>query len=604
MTVEASTTSSIRATRAWARRVVDETSDSEPLELVERVVAAVAAAVDGEPCAAARAGLPEPPGGFADPWLPGVVHEQAVSAGEREGRGAWYTPEPVVRGLVRLALAVGGQAAGSSGEAPVPAPPPMFTADPTCGGGAFLLAALDELVDRGVPAEEAPGLVAGMDIDPGAVQVTRWALDLWAAANGVGPGTERVDVTVGDALVDHPAAWPATRIIVGNPPFATPLRSGAVVGVGVGFRRDNSDRLGPYADLAAMHLLATLDRCGPGSTVALVQPQSVLSGRDTAGLRAHCDDEAPLQGLWAAREPVFDAGVRTCAPVLRPGAAPAPTVAVAAGIDVTPVGAVERRRADGSGWARFAVRALGGPALPAAVETASPAGHLGDLATATAGFRDEFYGLVAACMEWTGPVGEEPNRLLTVGLVEPLTTAWGTTVCRFGRKRWHRPWIDTAELDDKVLGWTERQLVPKIVLATQSKVLEPVIDRTGSLVPATPLIAVHADRHELDLVAAVLLAPPVVAWAWERWFGSAMAVDALKLAARQVAELPLPPDRTAWEEAAAVIAAGDGTAPDRVAVDAARIMNRAYGGGEDVLGWWLDRAGLAETHGGPRDHAG
>ncbi|MGI9599138.1 MAG: hypothetical protein ACR2QK_23445, partial [Acidimicrobiales bacterium] len=221
--------------------------------------------------------------------------------------------------------------------------------------------------------------------------------------------------------------------------------------------------------------------------------------------------------------------------------------------------------------------------------------------SATAGFRDEYYGLVAACREWEGEIGDEPNRLLTVGAVEPLATKWGVAPCRFGRRRWLRPSIDTELLDPKVRSWTERQLQPKVVLATQSRILEPVIDRAGRLVPATPLIAVHAEVDQLDLVAAVLLAPPVVAWAWQRWFGAALAVDALKLAARQVLELPLPADRTAWAEAARLIAGHDvtGSVADGWATsrEVATIMNAAYGADRSVLTWWHGRAGTSRAAG-------
>jgi hypothetical protein len=337
--------------------------------------------------------------------------------------------------------------------------------------------------------------------------------------------------------------------------------------------------------------------------VALVQPQSVLSGRDTAALRRHCDREAPLHALWAARRAVFDAGVRACAVVLRPGTEAPQSVTLAAGIDVATVPAVAQGSFEQGHWAGLAARALGAPVLPAPLGVATDgqdgvAPVLGDLATATAGFRDEYYGLLAACREWEGEPGAEPNRLVTVGAVDPLVTTWGRRPVRFGGRSWWRPVIDVEALEPRVRGWTGQRLTPKVVLATQSKVLEPVVDRVGTLVPATPLIAVTADPAELDRVAAVLLAPPVVAWAWQRWFGAALAVDALKLAASQVLELPLPPDLAAWDEAAALLTGFDGdpaqvevgTANER-AVEAARIMNRAYGASGRVFDWWLARAG-------------
>ncbi|MEL6984653.1 MAG: hypothetical protein AAFO29_19655, partial [Actinomycetota bacterium] len=365
-------------------------------------------------------------------------------------------------------------------------------------------------------------------------------------------------------------------------------------------RAANRDLRGPYSDLAAGHLLAALRAAGPTGTVAMILPQSVLASRDTEALRTHCDETTPLQALWATRTAVFDASVRACAVVLGPRHEPRQSVTLAAGPAVELVRRSDETDIEPGRWAGHAARALGAPTMPATLGTA-PAGTLADLATATAGFRDEYYGLVAACREWDGPEGDEPNRLVTVGSVDPLQLAWGRRSCRLGGRNWDRPVIDVGALDDKVGTWVEQRLVPKVVLATQSRVLEPVVDRHGRLIPATPLIALTAPADQLDRLAAVLLAPPVVAWAWQRWFGASLSVDALKLAARQVLELPLPPDEGAWQEAAALVASADDAPPEEAAewADAvARCMNRAYGADPEVLAWW--RARSVAPSNGPR----
>lgn len=598
---------SAAAQRTWAKNLADRHAGCGPVVLVGRVVAAVAEALGADRATtgcilAAGTGTgedqarptvpgvdlddgPPPPGGWADPWLPGVVHEQAVSATDRNARGAWYTPETVVRGLVRLAT-------------PDDQDPPPFAVDPTCGGGAFLLALLDRLVELGLSPSEAVRTVAGMDIDGGAVTVSHWSVLLWAVAAGLEAEAVQPDLSLGDALAGYPGHWPDAKLVIGNPPFATPLRSGAVPEAVAAFRAGREEFLGPYTDLAAMHLLAAVERCGAGSTVLLVQPQSVLAGRDGGPIRDHCGEVAPLHGLWAAREAVFDAGVRACAPLLRTGRPGPERVVLAAGPDVTELPKPDEGPApSAASWAAHAARALGAPTLPQPLRSGRPnLDRLGTLATATAGFRDEYYGLVEACAEWTGSPGDEPNRLLTVGAVEPLATSWGVEKLRFGGQQWLRPWIDVAKLDIKVGAWTERRLEPKVVVATQSKLLEPVIDRTGTLVPATPLLAIHARPEDLDLIAAVLLAPPVVAWAWQQWFGTAMAVDALKLAAKQVLDLPLPADRTAWNRAAGLLARrSPATVADGIALadEVAELMNQAYGADEAVLQWWRARVKAA-----------
>ena len=354
------------------------------------------------------------------------------------------------------------------------------------------------------------------------------------------------------------------------------------------FRAERSELLGPYADVAAVHLLHSVEQAGPGSTVVLVQPQSILASRDTDSLRAYLDERAPLAGLWVAREPVFDAGVRACAPVLAVGGSAMGdgTVALAAGPEVA-----ERGSRPSQPWGGLAAGALGAPSLPAL------SGRLGDLVTATAGFRDEHYGLVAVCCEATdrelGGDGVETARLVTVGSVDPLDLAWGRRPMRFGGRDWDRPIVTRNGLSDRVARWFDSQLRPKVLLATQSKLLEPLVDRDGDLMPATPLIAVHADVADLDRVAAVLLAPPVVLWAWRRWFGTALTVDGVKLAARQVGELPLPTDRRRWDEAAAIVASvpAERPNPPDAVVTIGELMTEAYGAGSDVFDWWLDRLG-------------
>ncbi len=614
----------IEARWRWAKKFVEVDGSVEPELLLRSVYETMALAADGNQPKLQHQDIVEPPHGWNDPWLIGAIHEQAVSAAERRERGAWYTPQKLVAGLVQFA----GDDLHITESTKV--------VDPTCGGGAFLLAAADFLVDRGFKPTTVYGLLCGQDVDRLAVQVTRWALAIWAANHGIDTAdcdiadcdTTDCDVVdcdttdcdqaygVGDAAHDDAGhnesgigaaptlrcgdalqSWPveegSNQFVVGNPPFASPLRAGALPEAAIRFRQENEDLLGPYADLAAIHLLRATQMVGEGSTVVLVQPQSVLSSRDIEPLRRHLAETTPLSGLWVAREAVFDAGVRACAPVLRTGAVQAGTrtsdkVRLASGRDVEPVSSSER-----ASWPRLAADALGAPKLPVME------GQLADLGvSATAGFRDEYYGLAEACVEQPALNNTASNstalKLLTVGLIDPLECRWGEVQIRFAGQKWVRPSVSMDDLNPKTASWTARQLRPKLLVATQAKVLEPVIDRDGTLVPVTPVLAVHCGPGDLDRVAAVLLAPPVVAWAWRTWFGAALSVDAVKLSAKQLLRLPLPSDDAKWDKASELVAESDGLdhqATQEILVEIATLMTDAYGADRDVLEWWLDRRG-------------
>jgi hypothetical protein len=232
----------------------------------------------------------------------------------------------------------------------------------------------------------------------------------------------------------------------------------------------------------------------------------------------------------------------------------------------------------GATWAPLLADLLGVPAVP----DLAGAGCLGDLATATAGFRDQFYGLVPFVRD-----GGDGPALITTGLIDAGHCAWRVRPARFARRTFSAPRVDVGALassDPRLAAWVDRQRTPKVLVATQTKAIEAVVDEDGDWIPSVPVIAVHPRRVE-DLwpIAAVLLAPPVSAWAAARHLGAGLGATSLKLSARQVLELPLPLRAREWDAGAARVRAGD--------LDAAALeMCRAYGLSRPdtmpVLEWW------------------
>ena len=90
-------------------------------------------------------------------------------------------------------------------------------------------------------------------------------------------------------------------------------------------------------------------------------------------------------------------------------------------------------------------------------------------------------------------------------------------------------------VDPRLAQWVDAVLVPKLLVAAQTRVIEAVVDDDARLVPSVPVIALMADADRLWHLAAVVHAPAVSAWALQRAGGAALAADAIKLAASSAA---------------------------------------------------------------------
>ncbi len=521
-------------------------------------------------------------------------HERRLAeAGERKARGAYYTPPDVVEGLLDLALGPALARAVADGPDAVAA---LAVLDPACGAGIFLAAAARRIatalealgVGASASAERAVRCVHGVDVDPEAVRLCRGALA------EVSPSSSGAQVVEADALLDARSIEPdAFDVVIGNPPFLSQL-----AGATARTRGDAEvlrSRFGPaisaYTDPASAFVLASLRAARPdGGTVCLIEPLSFLSARDAGGVRRASLDEAALSQLWVAGEPVFDAEVEVCAPVLVRGASSSLTE-LRRGRGFDPAGeAVAPRPGDGS-WSALLATIVGHPE-----RELRTAGVLGDIASATADFRDQFYGLAGAVIDdETGAVAGDGPKLVTTGLIDPAHVAWGERSCRFNKVGYRHPRVDVGALAPDLQRWAERRSVPKVLVATQTRALEAVVDVDGRLLPSVPVVSVVAAVHDLWRVAALLTSPAATLVATRRHLGSGRSATALRLSARDLLALPLPTDREAWDRGAAAFADAQAatTAARRLdrLVACARAVDEAFGlvDDEELLAWWRQR---------------
>jgi hypothetical protein len=441
----------------------------------------------------------------------------------------------------------------------------------------FLVAVADALWRRGVDARRVVDrCVVGVDLDPGAVSASGAALRAWAEARGAGDVTP--DVRVADGLASDLGPF---DLVVGNPPFRSQLGAATARDATTAARRRErfGDAAGGYVDDAALFLLEAARSLRAGGVACLIQPQSVLSADHAAGARAAVvDGDRRIVAAWFPGEQVFEAMVDVWAPFVRAGDQ---------GSDAVPLyGGRTAERVDGSAPAVEGSRwsGLGAARAVPRVELTS-ASRLGDVATATAGFRDEYYALLAHTTD-EPPPGRK-MRVVTTGMIDPGVCTWGAAGARFGKRTWAHPWLDVDALASghpRVGGWVERLAVPKALVASQTRVLEAVADPDGDLVPVTPTIAVvPTEPGDLDLVVAALVSPPAAAWIRHRRAGSGLSASAVRVTAKDLLALPLPGDRRAWRRAAEALASGAGWEDHGEAMCAAYGIDRP-----GLLAWWLD----------------
>ena len=445
---------------------------------------------------------PERRGGVAERPNPG----RGVGAGHDARRGAGRSfRAQASRGLVHAACArrAAGRAGGASPRSPTDAGR-LRVLDPACGDGRLLAAAAAAL------GPEVDVELVGIEVDVATAAAARRAV----------PGAR---ILVGDGRTLDPGGL--FDVVVGNPPYLGQLARAT--------SRGGRSALGggPYADVAAEFLARSLGARPTGRRPGRARPAAVRpvvrATRDPSGPRS--GRARAVVGFWWSPTPVFDAAVTRVR--ARRAGRPAP------GRDPPLVRSAVHRagRRPGHGRRRpQLVAARGRPRRRAVVARARlrrPRGRprLGHRRVPPAVLRPR---AVRQRRRPTDRPSSPPASSTPVG-ARGVSGRPASPAARSPRR------ASTSGRSPRPIPASPRgstgQRAPKVLVATQTKVIEAVVDPRGDLIPSVPVIAVHPLRLEdLWAVAAVLLAPPVAAWAATHHLGAGMGAGTLKLSARQV----------------------------------------------------------------------
>lgn len=542
-------------------------------------------------------------------------HEAHLDAiGERRTRGSFYTPEAAVTGLLRISLDRLLAERSSHGFEAVAA---IRVCDPTCGTGNFLTAVAvrirSALVVLGMDNEDASQAalrcVVGVDMDSEAAELCR---DELAAVLQVERSDETdLNILSADSLLmpltmpqDAPENsskllnWEAFRqrvgalngfdLVIGNPPFISQTRSETAFAPRYAklVKKRFEGVAGAATNPAALFMIVASQIVNQtNGRVCLIEPVSVLSSAGTARVREVMGNTMALTDIWFTDEQLFEgASVEVWASVWRSGAAQQ-TVTVLTGSRLEFHSITQY---PGPQWGTLLAASKDVPD-----ELWQTDDILSSICTATADFRDQYYGLVGHVSN-----SENPNhgpKLVTSGLIDPAHLLWGKKRTKFNREAFTHPRVDVAALAPALQTWAAKRAVPKILLATQTRVLEPIVDIDGSLLPSVPVLTICADDDsDLWMLGALLVSPPISAIAAARHCGAALSSNALKLSAKDVLKLPLPKDRGPWKEAAgafrhASIATSSAERREHL-IASGDLMCRAFGVPPyPLLGWWSNR---------------
>ena len=402
---------------------------------------------------------------------------------DRKASGSYYTPTELVERILDWTLDPAINEA-LSGDEPDSALLDLKILDPACGSGHFLTAATDRVgfalatlrcAQSNPTAEEieqarrdvVQNCIYGVDIDPIAVELCKFALSPGSSDQRIRCGNSLLGLTPkmlaeGDDNTTHPGdssafhwhlefpyvfkdgqANPETGwfggfdVVIGNPPFLNQLETttAQTKELATFLKRRYPGVAKGYADTAVIFAeLSSQVVRADGGRFGLVQPASILASADTKGARRSLTNRGTLETLWAARESVFDASVRTCAIVFRNGEAPSTTeLRRFTGLDFHALVPLRINKGEIAGMETWAPLISDGFGIPRVDLDESQT--MSAVLSATADFRDQYYGLVGFVEDANGrvPDGVDTAALITTGLIDPAELHWGNRSTKFNK---------------------------------------------------------------------------------------------------------------------------------------------------------------------------
>lgn len=346
-------------------------------------------------------------------------------------------------------------------------------------------------------------------------------------------------------------------LIVGNPPFINQLAKGkALPRHQVQLISYNLKLTVGYADVASLIMLWTSRLLSRKGVIAMVQPLSIVATDSSGPVREQMLKSLSFTHAWATNAHIFDdAKVYACALTLS-SQSRTNRIIRKFGNDFNPASPYvlnsNSLSEPNAKWSSVIAGLFGIPEIEN-IQTAEGL-KLSDLATATAGFRDQYYGPKECVRELSEVHNLDHIKLYTSGTIHPLRSQFGFKPVRYNKSKFEAPVFPIAILKQEapsILKWFKGLGGAKILVAQQSNTIRAVVDTEGVFYPMVPIVVVLPKTIEdIWKIAALLVSPVAAAWALTNFLGGAMHPTSIKVSAVQMLSIPLPTNIMYWERAA------------------------------------------------------
>lgn len=375
-------------------------------------------------------------------------------------------------------------------------------------------------------------------------------------------------------------------VIIGNPPFLNRIENETrgsqlqLSSIKAKFRRLGKG----YANYASIFLAQAFDLLKDSGILVFIQPESLVSTKDSKPVRDYILSRGSMVHLWVATENVFEgAAVRTIAPVFHKELGKS-SLTRSIKLICEEVSTTEIIKS-ATTWGHLIADLYGIPR----VSTLFGKESLSSIAEIQSGdFIGNFYKI-------SPHLEDDVNgelHVITVGIIDLLQNHWGRKQTKINKNKYLYPSISKEKLFSipGIQNWAVQVLRRKILLATQTRRIEFIIDNDGNLIPSVPAISV-IPRNGVDIfeLATLFMTPALNAYLLNQFVGAGMTSEVLKLSKSQIEAIPLPINRETWTQASALLKNALST-DEFLLTKIGNLMNTSYElPGDLALDWWVNQ---------------